>query len=214
MAQEDLFEELHQAVGSGDYDFVTHHIGTLEDKDKPHGYYTLLMQAALQNDPKMVELLIDAGASVEVDTPSGWSALSIGIMKGGPDAALTLIELGADVNREFSGQSLFEHALYFGEVDVARRLVEVGARPADTWDKPSVLIRAVEQGDAKLLECMGEAEAFESVRPRTSGHRRSPRIRGPLRRRVANARHKGPHRRPSSFGPGRRAHRSRQALRG
>lgn len=163
MEEDEIFEALHDAVQRGDRDFVAEQICNLPDKDRPLRGYTLVMRAAQNNDPEMVELLAEAGASVEVDEPSEWSALSVGITNSGSDAALKLIELGAHVDFELRGQSLFKIALYHGDVAVARKLVEVGARPVGSWDESSLLVRAVEQANSKLLAQMGKAGAFESV---------------------------------------------------
>lgn len=62
------------------------------------GGRTLLMEAVVQNEPALVEFLIEAGADVNIRDKRGWTALHFAAQRHDVTSAERLIQNGADVN--------------------------------------------------------------------------------------------------------------------
>jgi len=93
---------------------------------------TLLMYAALNPDPLVVELLIEAGAEVNARTEAGWTALMYAARDNpNPEVVLTLMKAGADPTlRDSEGKSVRDHAgSALRRTNLFRRLDELVDRP-------------------------------------------------------------------------------------
>ncbi len=118
----------------------------------------LLWRAAERGDGAVVNVLLGAGASIDVPKPEGW-----GILHGASgDAVPILIEAGADVN-SISPQGN-SPLTYLGDppgsVAKARALLAAGADP-NRFGKGGVtpLGRAIGAGDEELVDLLLEAGA-------------------------------------------------------
>lgn len=93
--------EFWDAVQSGNIDSVTAYIDqgvdvNVQDQDG----VTAIIIAAINNDYKIIELLLDHGADVNIKTNDGATALSFAAMEGSELAAEKLIEHGANLNEQ------------------------------------------------------------------------------------------------------------------
>jgi cell wall assembly regulator SMI1 len=100
------------AVEAGDRAEVTQYLrlaGKVELRNA-HGW-TLLMCAARNSWPKIVEMLIGAGADINARDPDGWTPLRHAVFGGSLDSIKCLIGAGADTGyRDSQGRTLAEIA--------------------------------------------------------------------------------------------------------
>lgn len=84
-----------------------------------------LFAAAQGGSIDAIDLLVAAGADVDLVAPNGSSPLSLAAKSGNPAAVAKLLSLGLDPShRDASGQSPLDLALTFGHLDVARLLLD------------------------------------------------------------------------------------------
>lgn len=85
---------------------------------------TMLINAAEQGDARIVQLLVDAGARLDVETPTGWTALMRAASRGHADVVRTLVNAGADLSaRNAQGQTALSLAQRRRHPLVARMLL-------------------------------------------------------------------------------------------
>jgi len=92
-------------------------------------YYPLIV-AAQKRKPEIVQLLLDAGAHVDVRDEDDSTPLYIACRNGRSDIARLLIEAGADVNARGAGGWIPLHwACYHGYPETVHLLLDHGAEP-------------------------------------------------------------------------------------
>lgn len=96
----------------------------------------VLCIAAREHNQAMVDLLIDAGADVNLRSEDrGNTALMDAVAGGFPEIAEDLIEAGTDVNiQSRDGQTALVIAVGKGDVELCKKLLDAGANP-DIEDK-------------------------------------------------------------------------------
>jgi ankyrin repeat protein len=105
---------------TGDYtDFI----------DEAQGGYTPLLFAARVGDLASARLLIDRGARVNDEAPTGASALHIAILSGQSHVAAFLLDSGADPDSATGGYTPLHTAVLRGDHALVKKLLEKGANP-------------------------------------------------------------------------------------
>jgi UPF0716 family protein affecting phage T7 exclusion len=96
--------------------------------DAPGFAKTVLMVAAESGNVKIVQLLLDNGADVNVVTSTGWTALVGAIEEDHPETAILLINRGADVNAvDLQADTPLILSAAMSENEVVKLLLERGA---------------------------------------------------------------------------------------
>lgn len=90
--------------------------------------YTPLILAVYNNQPEVVDFLLQKGAKLETGDGAGNTALMGVCFKGYKDLAKLLIESGADINtRNSNGATALTFAATFGHLEIAEMLLKSGA---------------------------------------------------------------------------------------
>lgn len=121
-----------------------------------------LVQYAAQGDIVTVNLLIDAGLSVNAADPVRHvTALHNAAAQGHARIVQRLLELGADVNaRDWWGVTPLIAAAGAGQVAIVSLLVQKGADVNVVPEKaPTALIAAIQQGSLKTVDLLLAAKA-------------------------------------------------------
>ena len=135
-------------------------VATAESRSKSldRGGFTPLMYAARENCRECADILLDAGADVNMPDPAGVPPLVIAMMNGNWDIAKRIVEEGADVNQwDMFGQSPLHVAIAGGgggrggnpldsgkpqtsnSAELVQMLIERGANPnQQTYFRPAV----------------------------------------------------------------------------
>jgi uncharacterized protein len=124
--QTDIFE----ACRRGEYDLVQkiceEHPDIIHVKDFKG--FTPLIIAVYNNQPAVVDYLLQKGAKVEMQDQSGNTALMGVCFRGYTSIVKQLINAGVDVNqRNFQGATALTFAATFGHLEIARLLLDNGA---------------------------------------------------------------------------------------
>ena len=90
-------------------------------------YLNILPKAASQGCYEIVELLIKAGLSVNIEDTGKGTALLYATLRGYLNVIKLLVRYGANVNQAPTGTSALHLASINGHIDVARYLIENGA---------------------------------------------------------------------------------------
>lgn len=97
---------------------------------------TALMHAAENGHLEIVDLLIKAGAKINlidkgipVDCPGGNTALILAIQKGHVAIANLLLDAGASPKTKGGGTSVINSAAYLGDMGLIKRVIELGGDP-------------------------------------------------------------------------------------
>lgn len=101
-------------------------------RDVAEGGYTALLFAAQHGDEVSVKRLLDAGANVNVEAPSGISPLVLAAHNSNTEAVTVLIEGGADVQSAGAGYTALHAAVLRGNLQIVSALLEHGANPNAT----------------------------------------------------------------------------------
>ena len=135
---------------------------------------TALRHAAVRNHADAVEVLIDAGADIEVKDEEGRSPLLVSNCLGHLDIAIMLVKAGADVCvTDNKGRTCFALASYYGHTETVRYLAglkEVDLEHADSTGR-TALSHAVVANHADVVEVLIDAGADIETR---GNHDRTP----------------------------------------
>lgn len=125
--------DIHDALKSSDNEYALRKlVDTNIDPNATYGRWsrTAIHEAARMNAVACIELLVRAGALVDVDDNKGDSPLHLAAWEGHVEAGASLIKAGADIDR-FSGRDgctpLF-CAISGRHIDLVRLLLKKGAR--------------------------------------------------------------------------------------
>ncbi|MFO1259150.1 MAG: ankyrin repeat domain-containing protein [Gammaproteobacteria bacterium] len=101
------------------------------DIAKMYAGQTLLMRAAQKNTPemlRMLNILIEKGAKVDIEDNDGITALHIAVRNKNLPAVKVLVANGADVNQlAKDGSSALSMAIYMNDLEITKYLMERGA---------------------------------------------------------------------------------------
>lgn len=91
------------------------------------GSYSPLILAAARNDAKLIQMLLKAGAKIDLRNKSGATALQYAADQGASDAVKALLAAGADPDRfDEKGLSPIHRASIDGHTDVVKKLIKAG----------------------------------------------------------------------------------------
>ncbi|XP_071807043.1 ankyrin repeat and SAM domain-containing protein 3-like [Asterias amurensis] len=122
--------DLHTASSIGLYDCVNAYIagGEVDMNQRNRGSWTPLMYASYIGHDNIVNLLLDAGAKVELRNNKGATALMLTCSCGNESVAYFLVQQGADLeNRDSKGWTALFYATYAGHQKVVQFLLDNGA---------------------------------------------------------------------------------------
>jgi len=95
--------------------------------------WTLLHEACLRNDLKLVKLLLDRGANVKAKNKWGWTPLHLACERKGLKLPKLLLDRGADVRAKTGdGSTPLHFASYSNALELAKLLIEEGADASAT----------------------------------------------------------------------------------
>ncbi len=148
---------LHRAARSGDADLFN---ALLAKNVNPNardrsGQTPLFALMTKNSDLKLVQALLDKGASVNVRPQGGGSLLSSAVMTRRKELVQLLLDIGADVSaKDSQGRTALATLLYSGggndAAPIAALLLAKGADPNDRIYSESLLYRAI-SNDAKEI---------------------------------------------------------------
>ena len=125
--------------------------------------FTLLILACFNRHEDAVDLLLSQGDVVQVNKGSlrqHWTPLYVAAMRGNSLSVEKLIARGADVHAKTEDeQSALLAATTFGHAQVAKQLMEAGARKRSAWMGVEVSTAAEELGRASIVESMRSYES-------------------------------------------------------
>jgi len=128
-----------------------------EEKDKR------LISVAENNNIKLVELLLQAGADINAKNNYGWTALMWASKYGYKDVVKLLIKAGADINaKTYSGWTALISASGNGHIDVVELLLQTGAdvNAKDNYGW-TALTRASQKGQRDVVKLLKQYGAKE-----------------------------------------------------
>ena len=160
---------------SGDAEMVKYILEKLPPDDHVISWYTgktALYHASDYGQVKVVRVLLDAGARVDIPDTFGVTALMRASKKGHRDVVRTLLQAGADVslraNTDSEGLTIQGNegftslmlAAKYGHADITRDLLVAGSKPDDaTDDGTTALIIAADEGKAECVIALLEGGA-------------------------------------------------------
>jgi ankyrin repeat protein len=101
----------------------------LEWQDEDNFNRTPLHKAAINGRVKIVRMLIDAGADLNVQDEKGWTPLHYPAWAGRVEIARMLIDAGAKLNVQDKWESIpLHYAASNGRVEIVRMLIDAGAK--------------------------------------------------------------------------------------
>jgi ankyrin repeat protein len=151
---------LFAAIRAGDHAAVSKLLDKTRASARDHEGATPLMHAASFADAKMLQVLLDAGADVNVASPSGATALMRGA--GDPEKVKLLLAAGANASArsEMGRTPLLVAASYAGNLESVRLLIAAGAKISDQdLMGETCLTSACKRGDAEMAAALIEAGA-------------------------------------------------------
>ena len=141
------------AIRAGDHAAAARLVDKTRVNARDHEGVTPLMHAATLGDARMVQLLLDAGADVNLSSGAGATALMRAA--GDQEKARLLLASGAEVNArsEMGRTPLLIAATFAGNVESVRLLLNAGATVTDQDQfGETCLTSAAKRGDAEMVE--------------------------------------------------------------
>jgi ankyrin repeat protein len=120
--------------------------GDNDDMFRFDGGFTPLFLAIDGGHTNVVKTLVEAGANVNHANPNGLSPLEFAMTRQNEEAALYLLEHGANPNNSDAGIAPLHVAAYMGQLAIAKALVARGANVNARMMKPHRLIEVLEVG--------------------------------------------------------------------
>ena len=153
--------ELHQAVRRGDLAAVQALLAKGTEVDERDNGETPLIVAAHTRYEDIVQVLLDAGSTVNAENPHGGTALMAAASRGNPDIVQSLLAAGANVNRKGpQGRTALILAAMRGQTSVAQILLANGADPhVETERGQTALSLATRNSDTEIIRLLREAGA-------------------------------------------------------
>lgn len=93
---------------------------------------TALTQALRTDAAAAVQRLVQAGAAVSTQDPTGWTPLHVAAYEGATESMAVLVRAGTDVNERtpaYRQQTALQTAVQFGSVATVRAMLQLGANP-------------------------------------------------------------------------------------
>jgi uncharacterized protein len=128
-----------------------------------NGKTELHFQALSGTNPKLIKLLVQAGANLEARTMTGKTPLILAAMNGNTEIITALLEAGANVwARDADGAIALTTAAWHNNMEAVRILLQASIYPRSELDK--VLIHAVYKESLETIVALIKAGANTSVR--------------------------------------------------
>ena len=159
--QEQAGPLLLAAAMSGDIDAVQELIIQGHDVNaRGEGGWTALLSSSAQGYPKIIKVLLDAGANPDISNVLGITPLIYGARYGNMEVVKMLIDYGADINlRDTHGDTALMKATEFGNIEVIDILIQAGADiTIKNFKKKNALDLAYELGQGKIAKKLRKAD--------------------------------------------------------
>jgi len=126
---------------------------------------TALMIAAWNGNAEIVQMLVDAGAQLNVQNNYGRTALFLAAHNGKVEIVKLLIAAGAEIAEKEDAQTALMIVAYNGNAEIIKLLIAAGAQ-LDVKDSKgrTALMHAVDQGRAEVVQLLIDAGAQINVK--------------------------------------------------
>ena len=135
----------------------------IDFRDRPKDGLSTLMFASKYGHIKVIELLLNHGASVNLENYSGQTAIMFAAESGHTDIVDLLIRYGADISTKskiyMNSSTPLSLAAVNGHLDVVELLLDHGAKIDERIGTSTPLMYAAETGDYKLCKFLIERGA-------------------------------------------------------
>lgn len=148
---------LHRAVETGDEKQVAELLKQDIDVNERAEYgWTALLYASAQGYPKILRLLLDAGANPDIGNVHGVTSLMFGARYGNSDVCKILIEYGANTDlQDTYGMTALIAATKIGSADVVELLLRAGAnRTIKDCNRMAALDYAYKGKQGNIAKCL------------------------------------------------------------
>ncbi len=169
-------DELLTAVNSNDIDKVKGLINARVDVSGEDGKGNRpLFRAALQGNPQIVKLLLDAGADPNLTNKLGWSPLFIALAKMKPETRHgevidLLLARGANPKlKDKAGLTLLMVAVRYNHPGMVQRLLKLGLSARDATEAGETVLHMLGRNANMLRQQLIEAGADVNVRDKEGG---------------------------------------------
>lgn len=152
---------LPAAAMSGDINAIQELINQGHDVNaRGEGGWTALLSSSAQGYPKIMKLLLDAGANPDISNVLGITPLIYGSRYGNIEIVKMLIDYGADVNLgDTHGDTALMKATEFGNSEIIDVLLQAGAdKSIKNLKKKNALDLAYEMGQGKIAKKIRKAD--------------------------------------------------------
>jgi ankyrin repeat protein len=154
---EDSGPLLHRLVEAGQEDLVVELLKQKVDvNEKAEADWTALLYASAQGYPRLVRLLLDAGANPDIGNLKGMTPLIYGAHYGNEEICQILLEYGADVDaQDIHGMTALIIACQDGNYAIAKLLLDAGANSLiKNRDGKSALDFAYSNGHGQIAKLL------------------------------------------------------------